>query len=210
MIKKINSIKQIIVPAKKINYFVIFLLFLGVILGAVFANIIDFNDKTLVIDKIKIFIDNINTASINSITAFKNSISTNLIYVLVIFILGMTGIGILFNIFLLLAKSFILGFSLASFIITYSYKGIILSSLYLIFGQLLNIIIISLLTIYGIMFTGKLFKLIFKNQGNHDILNFFKNYLIILVFSIIISFLSSLLEVFVFPAIIKIIIKIFI
>lgn len=210
MIKKINSIKQIIVPTKKINYFVISLLFLGVILGAVFANIIGFNDKTLVIDKIKTFIDNINTASINSITAFRNSISTNLIYVIVIFILGMTGLGILFSIILLIAKSFIFGFSLASFIITYNYKGIILSFLYLIFGQLLNIIIITLLTIYGIMFTGKLFKLIFKNQGNHDILNFFKNYLIILVFSIIISFISSSLEVFALPAIIKLIINLFI
>ena len=48
-----------------------------------------------------------------------------------IWILGMTIIGVLFNIFILYLKGFIFGFSLSAFIITYSYKGIILSILYI-------------------------------------------------------------------------------
>ncbi len=210
MKKKYNSISKIIIPAKKINYFIIGILFLGLILGAVFANIIGFNDKTLVVDKIKLFIDNVNTGEINSLIAFKNSISINLLYVIVIWIMGMTLVGILFNILLLFSKSFILGFSLASFIITYSYKGIILSILYLLLGQLLNILVISILTIYSLMFSSKLFKVIFKNQNNHDILNFLRNYLIILASSVIISGISSSFESFLLPALIKLIIKLFI
>lgn len=210
MKKKYNSISKIIIPTKKINYFIIGILFLGLILGAVFANIIGFNDKTLVVDKIKLFIDNVNTGEINSLIAFKNSISINLLYVIVIWIMGMTLVGILFNILLLFSKSFILGFSLASFIITYSYKGIILSILYLLLGQLLNILVISILTIYTLMFSSKLFKVIFKNQNNHDILNFLRNYLIILASSVIISGISSSFESFLLPALIKLIIKLFI
>lgn len=210
MIKKYSNIKSIIVPSKKINFFVISIIILGVTFGAVFTNIIGFNDKTLVIDKIKIFIDNINSGAIDSLLAFKNGISINLIYVILIWILGMTCIGVLFNIFLLFTKSFIFGFSIASFILTYSYKGIILSLLYLLFGQLLNMVVIMLLTIYSIMFSSKIFKLIFKNQGNHDILKFFKNYLLILMVAIIISLISALLEAFILPALIKIIIKLFI
>lgn len=210
MIKKYSNIKSIIVPSKKINFFVISIIILGVTFGAVFTNIIGFNDKTLVIDKIKIFIDNINSGAIDSFLAFKNGISINLIYVILIWILGMTCIGVLFNIFLLFTKSFIFGFSIASFILTYSYKGIILSLLYLLFGQLLNMVVIMLLTIYSIMFSSKIFKLIFKNQGNHDILKFFKNYLLILMVAIIISLISALLEAFILPALIKIIIKLFI
>lgn len=210
MIKKYNNIKSIIVPNKKINFFVISILFLGIITGAIFANIIGINDRTLVIDKIKLFIDNINTNTLNSILAFKNSISTNMIYIILIWILGMTLLGIIFNIFLLFLKSFILGFSLASFIITYSYKGIILSSLYLLFGQLLNIIVILLLSIYSIMFTIKMLNQIFKNNQNNNILKFFKNYSIILITSILISVISSLSESFLLPSLIKIIIKLFI
>jgi len=210
MIKKYNNIKSIILPSKKINIFVLCILFLGLISGAIFANIIGLNDKNLVVDKIKLFIDNINASSIDSILAFKNSISTNIIYIMIIWILGMTLIGIIFNVFILFIKSFIFGFGIASFILTYSYKGIILSILYLIFGQLLNIIIIMIITIYSIMFTSKLLNQIFRNSNNNNILKFFKNYMTILLISIIISVISALSEAFLLPSLIKIIIKLFI
>ena len=156
MIKKYRNIKSIILPNKKINIFIICVLFLGLIAGSVFAEIINYNDKTLVVNKIKLFIDNINTNSINSIQALRNSISIKLIYIEIIWLLGMALIGILFNIFILFIKSFIFGFTIASFILTYSYKGIILSFLYLIFGQFLNIIVLIILTIYSVMFSYNL------------------------------------------------------
>ena len=179
MIKKFNNIKSIIFPSKKINYTVIAILLLGVISGSIFSTIIDLNDQKLVTDKIQLFITNINTQSINSILAFKNSIITNLLYSGIIWILGMTIIGVLFNIFILYLKGFIFGFSLSSFIITYNYKGIILSVLYTIFGQLLNIIVIMILTIYSIMFTYNLLKQIIKSKQNITIQKNFKNYTLI-------------------------------
>ena len=210
MIKKYTNTIRRIFPNKKINIFVVIILFLGLISGAIFANIIGLNDKALVTDKIKLFIDNINTNSIDSILAFKNSISINLIYLIIIFILGMTLIGIIFNIFILFIKSFIIGFTLASFIITYSYKGLILSASYLLLGQLLFIIVLILLTIYSITFSFKLLKVIFKSPNNNELPKYLKNYCLILIFSIIISLLASLCEVFIFPSLIKLIINIFI
>ena len=133
MIKKYSNIKNIILPNKKVNIFVVCILFLGVIAGAIFSSIIGQNDRALVIDKIKLFIENINNNSIDSLVALKNSLSINIIYVLIIFILGMALLGIIFNVFVLFIKSFVFGFSIASFIITYSYKGIIISFLYLLF-----------------------------------------------------------------------------
>lgn len=210
MIKKYRNIKSIILPNKKINIFVICILFLGVIAGSVFAAIIGYNDKTLVIDKIKLFIDNINNNSIDSLIAFKNSISINLLYIIIIWILGLALIGIIFNIFILFIKSFIFGFSIASFILTYSYKGIIISALYLIFGQLLNIIIILILTIYSVMSSYNLLLLIFKNNSNINIKKFLKNYSLILVFLIPVSIISSLSEAFLLPSLLKLIIKLYI
>ena len=209
MINKFNKIKSILFPNKKINYFVFTILFLGIISGAIFSNIIDLNDQKLVVDKIKLLLSNINNRQINNLLAFKNSILTNLSYSLIISILGLTIIGLLFNTFLLYIKGFIFGFSLSAFIITYSYKGIILSILYTLFGQLLNIIVIITLTIYSIMFSLNLVKQVTKNKANVNIQKQFKNYLIIFVFTIIISLISSLSEAFLFPTLIKLIIKLF-
>ena len=210
MTKKYSNIKSIILPNNKINIFALCILFLGVITGGVFSGIIGLNDKTLVIDKIHLFIDNINNNSIDSILAFKNSISINLIYIFLIWFLGMALLGIIFNIFILFVKGFIFGFSIASFILTYSYKGIIISFLYLLFGQLLNISVLLILTIYSIMFSCRLLALMFKNDNNFAKNIFFKNYALILLFSIIISFISSLSEAFLLPSLIKLIIKLYI
>lgn len=210
MINKFSRIKSIIFPSKKINIFVITVLFLGVISGAIFSNIIDLNDKKLVIEKIQLFISNIDNQTINSLLAFKNSILTNISYSIIIWILGMTIIGVLFNIFLLYLKGFIFGFSLSAFILTYSYKGIILSILYTIFGQLLNLIVIMILSIYSIMFTINFLKQIIKSKINLNIPKYFKNYSLIFLITIIISIISSISEAFLFPTLIKIIIKLFI
>lgn len=210
MNSKINSIKSIIFPSKKINIFVISILFLGLISGAVFGNIISVNDKTLVIDKIKLFISNINSDSINGIEVFKNGISVNMLYLGIIWVMGMTFVGVVLNVVILFIKSFVFGFSLASFIMVYSYKGLILSLIYLLFGQILNILVIVMVTIYGIMFSSKLNLIIFKNKQDNNILKFFRNYVFILIIAIIVSIISSISEAFLLPAIIKIIIKLFI
>ena len=190
--------------------FVISILFLGLISGAVFGNIISVNDKTLVIDKIKLFISNINSDLINGIEVFKNGISVDMLYLGIIWVMGMTFVGVVLNVVILFIKSFILGFSLASFIIVYSYKGLILSLIYLLFGQILNILVIVMVTIYGIMFSSKLNLIIFKNKQDNNILKFFRNYVFILIIAIIVSIISSISEAFLLPAIIKIIIKLFI
>lgn len=207
---KYTRIKNIIFPSKKINLTVIIILFLGVTSGAIFANVIDLNDKKLVLDKIQLFISNINNQAINNIQVFKNSILTNLSYSIIIWILGLTIIGILINIFLLYLKGFIFGFSLSAFIMTYSYKGIILSILYTFFGQLLNLIVIIILTIYSIMFTTNFIKQIVKSKQNINIPKYFKNYTLIFLITIIITLISSISETFLFPTLIKIIIKLFI
>lgn len=210
MLKKYRSIKSILFPSKKLNIFILSIIILGITLGSIFSTIITQNDQNLIIEKIKLFITNINNNSLNTIISFKNSISINLIYIFIIWILGMTLIGIPINTFLLFIKNFILGFSLSSFILTYNYKGIILSSIYLIFGEILTIIILSILTIYSIIFSSKLLKHIFKNNTPSEIPKYLKNYSLIFVISIILSLISSISESFLVPTLIKLIINLYI
>ena len=206
---KYTKIKRLIVPHKKINIFVVCILILGVIAGAIFSSILGLNDKKIVIEKITLFIDNINHNTLNSILVFKNSLIINLLYIFIIWILGMTLLGIIINTGILFFKGFIFGFSIASFIITYSYKVIPLSILYLLLGQLINIMVLILITIYSIMFSLKLFKVVFK-LDNIDTRKFFKNYLIIFILAILISIFSALIEAFILPPLIKLIIKLYV
>lgn len=209
MKNRISKCIKIVFPFKKINFFVLSLFFLGLILGAVFSTVININDQNLVIEKITSFITNTKEGLIDTTITFKNSLSINYTYLFIILILGMTLIGVIFNIILLFLKGFIIGFSLASFIVTYSYKGIILSTLYLLFGQLLNIVVILGATIYSIVFSYKLLLVIFKNK-NIELKHFFKSYLFISVILIIISLISSLSECLLLPLFIKLISNIYI
>ena len=209
MNNKLSNISSIIFPNKRITIFVISILFLGIISGAIFVNIIGLNDKALVLDKIKLFITNINDSKLDCLLQFKNSFFINLIYIVIIFIFGLSMLGIIFNFILLFVKGFIYGFSIASFVLTYSYRGIILSFLYTVFGQIINIFGIMIITIYSFIFSFELLKLIFKNNPP-SIKKKFKNYFLIFIFMIIISAISSLCEVFILPALIKLLIKLFI
>ncbi|MBR3162275.1 MAG: stage II sporulation protein M [Bacilli bacterium] len=206
-IKK-KKLSNIIIPNKKINYFVITVLLFGVISGSIFLIILNETDKNNTILQIQNFITNLNNNTINNGLALKNSLIINYLFIFLIWGLGLSIIGIIINIFLTYIKGFIIGFSLSSIFLTYKYKGLLMAITYIFPSQLLNIIIVCILTIYSIMFSLNLLEIIIKkriNKHNH----FLKKYIIILLFSIIISFISSIIEVYMFPNILKAIINIY-
>jgi len=209
MKNKFSNALKLIFPYKKINLFVISLFFLGITLGAIFTATINVNDQNLIIEKIKLFISNIDNSLLDTLFSVKNSLSINFTYLFFIWILGMTIIGVVINLLLLFLKGFIIGFSLASFIVTYSYKGLILSTIYLFLGQLLNILVICTITIYSITISHKLLTIIVKNRVTAT-RTFLKNYLIIFLLLLILSLISSVSECILLPAVIRLIIKLFI
>ena len=81
--------------------------------------------------------------------------------------------------------------------------------LYLFPHQILNVIVVCVLTIYSIMFSLNLLEIIVTKKVKKNY-NMLKRYVVILLFSIIISFISSLLEVYLFPNLLKIIIDLYV
>ena len=160
-------------------------------------------DKSSVITQIQTFFQNTKNGSIDNGLALKNSLIINYIFVGSIWILGLSIIGILLNIFITYIKGFLVGFSLSAIFLTYGPKGIIAGILYTFPSQLLNIIVIIILSIYSIMFAGNLLKIISSQKGNNRLM--LKKYIVILMLCIIISFISSLLEVYIFPSLLKLI-----
>lgn len=210
MNKKINSGLAIILPNKKINLFVLFIIMLGIISGTIFLLALNETDKELVINQITNFIANINDNNINNFAAFKNSLIENIIFVLIIWILGMSIIGIIFNIFAIYLKGFILGFTMSSFFLIYEYKGLLGGAIYLIPSGIINILVTLMVSVYSIILTIYLWRIIFLKDKSTNIGKFLKKYLLILIICAILILITSLCESYLIPALFKLFIKVFI
>ena len=206
---KKTKLSDIILPSKKINYFVVTILLFGVISGSIFLVILDSGDKSGTVLQIQTFISNLSNNKVDGGLALRSSLIINYIFVGLIWGLGLSIIGIIFNIFLTYIKWFVVGFSVASIFVTYNYKGILMALLYLFPHQILNVIVVCVLTIYSIMFSLNLLEIIVTKKVKKNY-NMLKRYVVILLFSIIISFISSLLEVYLFPNLLKIIIDLYV
>lgn len=209
MNNKFSTIQNIILPNKKINYFVITIVILGIISGSIFLTLLNQNDQNSTINQIQSFFSSINDSSINNGLAFKNSLITNIIYISLIWILGMSIIGIFLNIFLIYLKGFLIGFSVSAIIKTYGIKGIIASFIYIFPHQLINVLVIIILGIYSIMFTLNLLSLIWTKK-KINIKTMLKRFNIIFLFSLLLTIFSSLSEAFILPAFMKLIINLFV
>lgn len=210
MNKKLNSGLALILPNKKVNLFVIFIVILGIISGSLFLMVLNENDKSEVINEISTFMANINTNNINNLNSFKNSLIEGMILIILSWILGMSIIGVIFNIFFIYMKSFTIGFSISSFILVYKYKGILSSLIYVIPSQLINILIILILGVYTLLFSKYLFKMIFIKDKTVNLGKFFKKYVLVFGICIILCLVSSLCEAYLLPSLLKVIIKLFI
>lgn len=206
--KNKTKLSDLILPNKKINFFIITIMILGIISGSIFLMISNETDKTSVITQIETFFKNISNNSIDNGLAFKNSLIINYLFVGSIWILGLSMIGIIINIFLTYIKGFLVGFSISSIFLTYKSKGILACLLYTFPTQIINIIVVSLLSIYSIMFSKNLLEIITSKKNNNRLM--LKKYIVILMLCIILSFISSLLEVYVFPKLLKLVVKYYI
>ena len=210
MNKKLNSGLALILPNKKVNLFVIFIVILGIISGSLFLMVLNDNDKSEVINEISTFMTNINTNNFNNLNSIKNSLIEGMILIILSWILGMSIIGVIFNIFFIYMKSFIIGFSISSFILVYKYKGILSSLIYVIPSQLINILIILILGVYTLLFSKYLFKMIFLKDKTVNLGKFFKKYVLVFGICILLCVISALCEAYLLPSLLKVMIKLFI
>lgn len=176
--------------------FLITIIILGFLSGIVLANILSYNDKKEVGEIVETYFLNLkNNEGINYIGNFLNNLGVNFFYLLLLFIFGISIIGIVLNPFILYFKSLITGFSVGIIISLYSFKGILGGILYLFPTQLLNLLIYMLVSFYGINLSIRLFKVLFlrKNINNNE---FMKKYFQVLLFSSIVLLISTLYETF--------------
>ena len=188
---------------KKKYLFIISIVVIGIFIGIIFANVINKADKILVEDKLTTYFLNIkDNKNINYFGNLLNSFLNNNLYLIIIWLLGLSIIGIVLNNFIIFFKSFVIGFSIGSIINVYLYKGIIGALIYIFPHHIINILVYVVLIYHANNFSIKLFKTLFLKQDN-KIKELMPKYLKILLYCFIALSISALLETFLSPFIIK-------
>lgn len=188
---------------KKKYLFLLVIVMVGIIVGIIFSNILSVNDNKLVYSKLTTYFLNLkNDVPINYLQNLLMSLKNNLFYLILIWILGLSVIGLVINNFILFFKSFILGFSIGSIINIYLYRGIVLAILYAFPSMIINIFVYLIMIYYANFFSLKLFNVLFKKK-EYQFSSLIIKYSKLLGFSAIILVISSLIEVFVNPFFIK-------
>lgn len=203
MNNKLYAAKSSIIKQKKLYRIIITLMIFGIISGILFIFFISKESKTKALVSIKNFFDLMNTSTgINYGKSLLNTLVNNIGYVLLIWLLGISIIGLPITIVLAFMKSFIVGFSISSIISCYKAKGILGAFLYVFPHQIIILFIYLLLSFYSISFSIKLFKSLFLKQT----INFrvvMQKYIKILLISLISIIIVSLYEVFISTYFIK-------
>ena len=177
------------------------LLIVGIIVGAVFVTILNESDQTLITEYLNSFLSNIENNKLNYISSFKNSLISNIIFVLIIWLLGISIIGLPIMIFMYFSKIFVLGFSIGSIIVNFHLKGIIFALVYSL-GQALFLFGLIILMIYAMSFSFKLIDCFFKKK-TFDFKLVINKYTFILGIILIVSLIASLYDSYLLPLILK-------
>lgn len=190
---------------KKIFVFLFVLMLMGIIAGSIFTTILNSSDKELVINHLNEFIDNINNNRLDYLFALKNNLITNISYVILIWLLGISVIGLPIIIIMFFTKCFILGFSVGSILTTFKLKGILVSLVYVFPGQVISLLFLLLLMMYSMSFTFKMIYAILKKKSI-DFKLIMNKYFKILLIVLGVIILMSLCDTYLMPRLIKLLI----
>lgn len=202
MKKQMDKLKKKTTSNKKIIVFLVGLFLIGLIAGSIFITIISKSDQALVKEYIKEFVNKADKNKLNYLEALKNASLSNGLFIVIVWLLGFSIIGIPIVIFMYFSKAFILGFSLSSFILQYKFKGLLLALIYFFPHHVVNILAYTLIMIYSLKISFILINSIIKKKtiSFKAIMN---RYLIVFAVSIGMVIVASLYECFVVPFLIR-------
>lgn len=198
--KKRINFKSIKLNSRNLFIFLISFSIISILIGILFYFIMSSTDKNTVNNVVE------ETFKIrddyNYLLLLKKSILSNTFNTFLIWILGISVVGIVFNIFIYFCELFSVGFTLASIFSTYNAKGVIGALAYLFPSKVIYLIVMFILTYFSIKFSYKLISVLFM-KSDINLKKEMHKYFKVLLFSWIIIIGVSMLNVFVDPVLIK-------
>lgn len=182
---------------KKLFILVFAITLLCFLAGMLLISMLSKSNKELIINSLNNFYTSLKENKISSTNLLYKTMTSNLILNIIIWVLGISIIGIPIVIFILGFKSLSLGFTISSLIYTYKFNGLLKAIIYLI-PNIINIFIVFILVYYSISFSINLFNYLFRKiEFNKRVI--VKRYLKLLIVAILLSILTSVTESFILP-----------
>ena len=204
MKKIIKYLNETIKKEKALLIFTFIIFILGLTIGSLFINFITKDDKTLLINQVEVFFSSIKKMSsdVFGTKYFISEIINNGIQLVLIFIFGISMIGIPFVILILFSKGFMLGTTLSTIILKYKVKGILGAILYVFPSLIINILIYIFISFFAVNSSIKFLIAILK-KDNLNFKTFFGKYLLSFLLSLLLMIIVCLLDSFFTPLLLK-------
>lgn len=194
---KLNKIK---LTSKNLFLFILSFSIITLIIGIIFYYLMSSADKETVNSSINNYFT-IKT-NINYLNEIKKNILSNTYNIFLIWILGISVIGVLACIFIYFCEIFSIGVALASIFNIYSIKGIIASICYLFLSKACYLVMLFIITFLAIKISYKIILVCFSKQ-EINIKKEIEKYIKILIIAFIFVIVISLAKVFIDPMLIK-------
>ena len=200
--KSLKKIKfyRIKLTSKNLFIFLISFSIIALIIGMLFYYFLNNGDKQLAHNSVNNIFEL--KESYDYLNLLKTSLLQNTFSTFLIWVLGISVVGVIACVFIYFCEMFSIGFTIASIFGEYGIKGIFASFCYLVPSKVCYLIIIFLLTFFAIKISYKIIKLCFTSEDvkiKEEIRKYFK----ILLFSFIVMIVISLMEIFINPFLIK-------
>lgn len=169
------------------------------LIGILLPGVIDKSIKDNISNNIIKMISDLKTNRVGVLTNFKNTLFSNYSNIIIIWLLGISIIGIPIILFLYIMKVLLLGLELTFLLINIKSYSIIFIIIYLI-PIIFNILVLFFLVYYSLTYSIILIRLLFlKKEYNLKLIN--RRYIKIFIVCLILSLLSTLIEVLLLPKI---------
>jgi len=196
-----DKLKRQIKLDRNLFIFLIVLMIIGIIVGSLFVTLLSKDDQGLTTTYLNTFLDRISSNQLDYMLSLKNTLISNVLFVIIIWLLGISVIGLPIMIIMYFYKAFTLGFSIGSILFNYHFKGIVFALVYAL-GQAILLLSLMILLIYAMSFSFKMINCIFKKKAL-DFKLMINKYTFILGIILASIVLVSLYDVYIVPNILS-------
>lgn len=185
----------------KTFYILLLILMVSFVVGCLYVSFLDQENKEIIKSCLIEFFNSISKQEQNYKSFFIRSLGSNFILNLLVWVFGISIIGIPVVLMILFFKGFVFGFTYVSFIYNYKFLGLLYGSIYIL-PYLINILTLFYLTYYSVKFSMMIFNYFFRKK-EYNKTKIVTRYFKILGACMLMYILSSVLEVFLVPSLLK-------
>lgn len=199
MLDTLEDIKEIILKKKVILIGVFIVLVLGLLFGSIYITILSNDDKKELLENVSLYFNNYKSISFqDKLNIFKESFIKNIIYFLLIWVLGVSIIGFPIILIMIFYKSFLLGFSISSIFAKYRVGGVYRILLYVFPSKIILLLLAVFLGVFSINLSNKLANSLVKKKS-FNFNAYMGKYFLLLLICILACTITSLIDAFIIP-----------